>query len=171
VELRERRSRDGLQWDPPTPVSLVIPGQVPWHWDVQWVSAKHEYWALVAAFPAKSDCSHTSVYFARSTDGTTWTASPRPLLAPGMVEALDDLVYRSTFRYFAEGDCVTVWFSGARRSGFDFHYAVATAQYPLDELLRRVSAPPDPAAMVRQAVPRPNFADSVARAAFAEMFP
>ena len=170
MQLSERRSRDGLNWNAPSPVTLVIPGQVPWHWDIQWVSAKHEYWALVAAYPDGTDCSRSNVYFARSDDGTTWVASPRPLLSAGTVEALNDLVYRSTFRYFPNGDLVTVWFSGARREGTDFHYSVATARYPYEELLRRVSEPLT-SALPRQAVPRREWADSVARAAFVEMFP
>ncbi len=64
-----------------------------------------------------------------------------------------------------------MWFSGARREGFDFHYSVATARYPLAELLRRVNEPAPTLPMSRQAVPRPTFADSVARAGFVEMFP
>ena len=74
LELRERRSNDGTSWGVPTPVTLDIPRYVPWHWDVQYVAPKHEYWALIAAYPEMTDCSHTAVFFARSTDGTTWTA-------------------------------------------------------------------------------------------------
>jgi hypothetical protein len=67
---------------------------------------------------------------------------------------------------------VTVWFSGARREGFEFHYALATARYPYDELLRRVG-PAAPVASSINAAPvvRPSHADSIARAAFVELFP
>lgn len=171
IALRERRSRDGINWGAASPVSLTIPYYVPWHWDVQRISAMHEYWALVTAYPDGADCSRSSVYFARSADGTTWTVSPRPLMTPGTLDELQDLVYRSTFRYFSNGDVVTVWYSGARREGRDFHYAVASARYPLDELLRRVGPAPGYAAPSRQAVPRPTYEDSVARAAFVAAFP
>jgi hypothetical protein len=172
LELRERRSVNGSSWSSPTAVSLVVPGYVPWHWDIQYVSAKRQYLALVAAFPEGTDCSRTAVFFARSDDGTTWSASPTPLLAPGKMDALQDLVYRSTFRYFENGDYVTVWFSGARREGFEFHYALATARYPYDELLRRVGPAAAVASSVNAApVVRPSPADSAARAAFVELFP
>ncbi|MDB4916182.1 MAG: hypothetical protein JWM95_3826 [Gemmatimonadetes bacterium] len=139
VVLVQRRSRDGIRWGNGEPVRLSIPDRVPWHWDVQYIKSKNEYWALVAAFPDAQDCSRSSVYFARSSDGTTWTVSPAPLLTTGVILPLQDLVYRSTFRYFANEDVVTVWFSGARVENTHFHYALATARYPYNELLRRVN--------------------------------
>ncbi len=169
--LTQRRSRNGIQWDAPAPVSLLIPGQVPWHLDVQSIRSRSEYWALVAAYPDGTDCSHTAVYFARSSNGTTWTASPTPLLAPGAIPAMKDLVYRSTFRYFPKSDVVTVWFSGARVEQSRFHYSLATARYPLAELLRRVSAPAAIApaiAAVKRGRPDPTDA---ARQSFIEAFP
>lgn len=139
LKLTQRRSRDGLTWGKAEGVSLAIPKSVPWHWDVQYVRPKNEYWALVAAFPDGYDCSRSAVYFARSADGTKWTVSPTPLLAPGALEPLRDLVYRSTFRYFAGDESVTIWFSGARAESGRFRYALATARYPFAELLRRVN--------------------------------
>ncbi|MEP6990162.1 MAG: hypothetical protein ABJA80_04460 [bacterium] len=169
--LTQRRSRNGVQWDAPAPVSLLIPGHVAWHLDVQYIRSRSEYWALVAAYPDGSDCSHTAVYFARSSNGTTWTPSPTPLLAPGAIPAMSDLVYRSTFRYFPNSDVVTVWFSGARVEHGRFHYSLATARYPLAELLRRVSA----SAVIAPAIAtvkrgRPDPTDA-ARQAFIEAFP
>jgi hypothetical protein len=105
---------------------------------VQYIASKREYWALVAAYPEGTTCSRTAVYFARSADGTTWTASPTPLLAPGQFEPLWDVVYRSSFHYHDGSDAVSVWFSGARLEGNAFRYAVASARYPYAELLRRV---------------------------------
>jgi hypothetical protein len=142
---------------------------VSWHWDIQYVRSKREYWALVAAYPDGSNCSQSAVFYARSADGTTWTASPTPLLQPGEVDVLRDLVYRSSFRYFANGDVVMVWFSGARVIGRQMHFSLATARYPLAELLRRVEAPRS----VTTRMPRiPGAGDdstriSAARAAFA----
>lgn len=141
VALTQRTSLDGRQWNPPTPVALSLPGFVPWHWDVQYIPAKHEYWALVAAFPDETNCARTSIFFARSVNGSTWSVAPDPLLAPGTIPELLDLVYRSTFRYFEGADAVRVWFSGAHVEDGKFHYALATARYPYAELLRRVNAP------------------------------
>ncbi|MFL5619326.1 MAG: hypothetical protein ACJ79A_13145 [Gemmatimonadaceae bacterium] len=138
MTLQQRRSVDGITWGEPEPVNLYLPGRVPWHWDVQYVAAKQEYWALIAAYPDGTSCSRTAVYFARSADGTTWKVSPRPLLAPGEFEPLRDVVYRSSFHYHDGSDAVSVWFSGARVEGNAFRYAVASARYPYSDLLRRV---------------------------------
>jgi hypothetical protein len=173
VSLTQRRSRDGIKWGAPDVVNLAIPKRVPWHWDVQYIKSKNEYWALVAAFPDGTDCSRSAVYFARSVDGTSWTVSPSPLLGPGVLEPLRDLVYRSSFRYFASSDVVTVWFSGAREELGKFHYSLATARYPLAELLRRVDAPfvGDRAREVREAGDGRRGKPDPARAAFVEAFP
>lgn len=97
VALTQRRSRDGKRWGDTEPVTLVVPHHVPWHWDVQYVSARHEYWALVAAFPDGTNCSRSAVFFAHSADGTTWSTSPTPVLAPGTFGPMRDLVYRRRF--------------------------------------------------------------------------
>ena len=136
--LQQRRSSDGVAWSAPEEMTLYVPGRVPWHWDVQYVPAKSEFWALIAAYPEGATCSHTAVYFARSADGTRWTVSPTSLLAPGQFEPLRDVVYRSSFHYHEGSDAVSVWFSGARVEGNAFTYAVASARYPYEELMRRV---------------------------------
>ena len=142
LSLQQRRSSDGTSWGAPEPVNLAIPGRVPWHWDVQYVRAKEEYWAMVAAYPDGSNCSQTSLYFARSIDGTNWNVSPTPLLRAGDFYPIRELVYRSTFRYHEGSDAVSVWFSGARLEEGVFRYSVALARYPMDELLRRVNSAP-----------------------------
>ena len=139
MTLQQRRSGDGITWGAPELVTLPLPGRVPWHWDVQYVAAKSEYWALVAAYPEGTTCSRTAVYFARSADGTTWRVAPTPLLAPGEFDPLRDVVYRSSFHYHDGSDAVSVWFSGARLEGNAFRYAVASARYPYADLLRRVT--------------------------------
>jgi hypothetical protein len=138
LALQQRHSTDGITWDAPEGVTLHVPGRVPWHWDVQYVAAKSEYWALVAAYPDGTSCSQTAVYFARSADGTTWKVSPTPLLAAHEYEPMRDLVYRTSFHYHEGSDAVSVWFSGAHREGNGFVYAVASARYPYAELMRRV---------------------------------
>ena len=168
--LEQRRSPDGLTWGDPEPVKLRVPGRVPWHWDVQYVAAKSEYWALVAAYPEGTTCSRTAIFFARSADGTTWQVAPTPLLAPGEFEPLRDVVYRSSFHYHAGSDAVSVWFSGAHLDGKVFTYAVAMARYPYADLMRRVGGTP-PLALDREDMNTPSPELREARAQFEREFP
>jgi hypothetical protein len=168
--LEQRRSVDGRSWSKPEPVDLRVPGRVPWHWDVQYVPAKSEYWALVAAYPAGKSCSQTAVYFARSTDGTSWKVSPTPLLDAGQFDPMRDIVYRSTFHYHDGSDAVSVWFSGARLEGKTWQYSVASARYPFAELLRRVDGSA-PLATDRTARSAESADLKAAREAFERDFP
>jgi len=136
---------------------------------VQYVAAKSEYWALIAAYPQGTTCSQSAVYFARSTDGTSWTVSPTPLLGPGEFDPIRDLVYRSSFHYHDGSDAVSVWFSGARLEGRSFHYSVASARYPFPELLRRVSGAPW--ALERSVTSAASAELRAAREAFEREFP
>jgi hypothetical protein len=170
ITLELRRSPDGLKWSAPAPVKLAVPGRVPWHWDVQYVATRHEYWALVVAYRNGGSCSESSLYFARSPDGTNWTVSPTPLLGPGVLPGLNDLVYRSTFRYFSKSDVVDVWFSGARLDQAGYHYALATARYPASELLARVERITPPTAD-RATTEARSPGLRAAREAFANNFP
>jgi hypothetical protein len=151
-------------------VTLRVPGRVPWHWDVQYVGAKSEYWALIAAYPEGTTCSRTAVYFARSVDGTTWQVSPTPLLGPGEFAPMRDLVYRSSFHYHEVSDAVTVWYSGARLEGAAFAYSVASARYPYAELLRRVSGA-TPIILEREGTSAVSPELKAAREAFERDFP
>lgn len=170
MTLQQRRSTDGLTWGDPEPVRLQVPGRVPWHWDVQYVSAKAEYWALVAAYPEGTACSQTAIYFARSADGTNWNVAATPLLAPGEFEPLRDVVYRSSFHYHEGSNAVSVWFSGAHLDGKVFTYAVATARYPYDDLLRRVGNA-GPITLDREGTSAPSAELREARAQFEREFP
>jgi len=171
MELTQRRSNDGMAWGDPKPVNLRVPGRVPWHLDVQYVAAKREYWALIAAYPEGTSCSRTSIYFARSVDGTDWSVAPTPLLGPYEFAPLNDLVYRSTFHYHEASDAVSVWFSGARLGDGGFHFATASARYPYAELIRRVgNASP---ALVQRDVAGQMASEQLqaARSAFEQEFP
>jgi hypothetical protein len=170
LTLEQRRSADGLTWGNPEPVRLRVPGRVPWHWDVQYVTAKAEYWALVAAYPEGTTCSQTAIYFARSTDGTNWDVAPTPLLATGEFEPLRDVVYRSSFHYHEGSDAVSVWFSGAHLDGKVFTYAVATARYPYADLLRRVGST-TPITLEREGTSVASTELKEARAQFEREFP
>jgi hypothetical protein len=169
--LQQRRSADGMTWEAAAAVDLVIPDWVPWHWDVQYVPALHEYWALVAAYPDGASCTSSAVFFAHSVDGTAWTAEPTPLLASGVVDQLRDLVYRSSFRYHAGSDAVSVWFSGAKLQGSALRYGMAWARYPRAEMMRRVQKPRRPdftIAFMRKIASQPA---SAARETFVNAFP
>ena len=170
VALKLRRSPNGLAWDAPTPVRLDVPGFVAWHLDVQYVAAKREYWALVAAYPDGTNCSYTAVFFGRSADGVTWRMSPSPLLAAGGLEAIRDIVYRSTFHYHPSSDEVSVWFSGARNESGRYVYGAAFARYTMSGLLQRVERPFACAAN-HDLVQAPDPADRGPRAAFVNDFP
>jgi hypothetical protein len=170
LALTQRRSADGVTWGTAEPVNLRIPGRVPWHWDVQYVRAKAEYWAMIAAYPDGTNCAQTALYFGRSTDGTTWDVAPSPLLRAGDFYPIRDLVYRSTFRYHEGSDAVSVWFSGARLEGNSFHYGVALARYPMDEMLRRVNSTPA-GSLERAEREHPSRELWRARAAFIADFP
>ena len=170
IELNQRRSSDGVAWSAPEPVNLRVPGRVPWHLDVQYVPAKREYWALVAAYPDGLSCSRTAIYFARSADGTDWSVAPTPLLGANEFAPLNDLVYRSTFHYHEASDVVTVWFSGARIGDGGFHFATAAARYPYADLIRRVSGT-SPTMLERDWAGEPSPELRAARAAFEREFP
>lgn len=170
MALMQRHSTDGVTWDEPQPVNLSVPRRVPWHWDVQYIPAKQEYWALVAAYPEGTTCSQTAVYFARSADGTNWSVAPTPLLGPGEFAPLNDLIYRSSFHYHEASDAVSVWFSGARLGTGGFHFAMASARYPYAELVRRVSGP-SPIIIERETEGQSSAALQSARSAFEENFP
>jgi hypothetical protein len=139
-----RRSTDGLAWSNPVPAGLVQPGFVPWHMDVQYVPARHEYWALVAAYVAARGCTTTSLFLATSPDGTTWTTYPTPVLSPGELPEFSAAVYRSTFAYEGD-DNVTIWFSGARvaraaapKQPAIFAWSAAVTHTTAGDLLARV---------------------------------
>jgi hypothetical protein len=151
-------------------VKLRVRGRVPWHLDVQYVAAKSEYWALVAAYPEGTTCSHTSVYFATSADGTTWQVAPVPLLGPGEFDPMRDLVYRSSFHYHPGSDAVSVWFSGARLSAGAFAYSVSWARCPYADLLRRVSGVA-PVIFEREELTSASPELKAAREAFERNFP
>jgi len=170
MSLTQRRSSDGVTWSEPEPVNLTIPRRVPWHLDVQYVAAKREYWALVAAYPDGTTCSQTSIYFARSGDGTTWTVAPNPLLGPYEFAPLNDLVYRSTFHYHEGSDAVTVWFTGARIGDGGFHFSMAAARYPYADLVRRVSGA-SPTMIERERAGQVSEELLSARTAFEREFP
>jgi hypothetical protein len=84
-------------------------------------------------------CTSEALYFALSTDGVHWTASPGPLLARGALAELQDVVYRSSLFYDADVDLVTIWYSGARYDAGTYRWHVAVEQLTSSELEARVA--------------------------------
>lgn len=138
VELR--RSTDGLAWSAPQTVSLVQAGGSPWHIDVEWIPSRNEFWAL---YPAKrpGGCTTAAVYLATSPDGVHWQTHPGPVLARGAIDALADVVYRSTFEYDPATDEVTIWYSGAKYDG-TYVWRAALERVARETLFERVAASP-----------------------------
>jgi len=108
-----RRSVDGVIWSMPTSVAFVQPGYLPWHLDVQYVPELGTFWALVAAYPAGTACTASSLFLATSTDGEHWTTYPSPVLARGTIPQFSTNVYRSTFAFEPNGNDLTIWLTGA----------------------------------------------------------
>ena len=138
--VERRTSPDGLHWSQPSAVDLTQPGFVPWHLDVQYIPSKHEYWALVAAYPDGAGCVADDLFFARSADGVTWETFRTPLIARTDVQAYANAVYRSTFYYDADNDAVRLWLSGAVLSVQKaWVWTLSTSRWRLSDLLAHVS--------------------------------
>jgi hypothetical protein len=111
VELR--RSTNGLTWSAPQQVVLTLPGLFVWHIDVQWIPSLNQYWALFNA-KVPGNCSTPALYLATSADGIAWHTNPSPVLARGVIQEFEDVVYRSSFAYDPGTDIISFWYSGAR---------------------------------------------------------
>ncbi len=134
TQVTRRKSSDGVLWSEPVPVSLTIPGHVPWHLDVQWIPEHAEYWALVAAYAEGATCGATDLFLATSADGLTWQVLPRAVLRRGEWRGFQNAVYRSTFVYDAAADAVIIWYSGYTGS----EWRTAVERVRRSELVRRV---------------------------------
>src|SRR5207247_11171815 len=66
-------------WRRPSAAGLEQPGYFIWHLDVTWVAEKNEYWAVYPAYDRRG-CGARDLFFARSSDGVTWTTYSRPVL-------------------------------------------------------------------------------------------
>lgn len=140
--IERRTSTDGLSWSGASSVQLVQPGQSIWHIDVQWIPARHEYWALYNTYPAGTSCATNALYLARSPDGMHWTTYPSPIATVGVISAFKHLIYRSTFMTNPKATSVTLWMSGAaytQNSGYVWQ--TATVSTSVADLLALASVP------------------------------
>jgi hypothetical protein len=138
TRIVQRRSADGLTWSDAKAVSFSQPGFQPWHLDVQYIPERAEYWAFVVAYPASKGCHASSLFLATSRDGESWTTYARPILAPREFAAFGTTVYRSTFA--AEGDSLSIWYSGARQTRRGSRNRAAVMQWSLATARTSVAA-------------------------------
>ncbi|HEY7027871.1 MAG TPA: hypothetical protein VH438_09715 [Gemmatimonadales bacterium] len=148
--VERRTSVDGEHWSAPLVTDLAQPGQLVWHIDVQWIPARHEYWALYNTYPAGGTCVTDALYLARSVDGMRWTTYPSPLLSRGATDEFRDIVYRSTFAVDPTADAVQFWFSGASYNGGGYTWRAATEFRRVTDVLTQVQQPRN----VKEIVPR-----------------
>jgi len=132
--VERRTSTDGISWTPSQTVNLSQPGYQVWHLDVTFVPSKNEYWAVYAAYP-QTNCGSTSLFFARSSDGTNWTTYSKPLLSPGTGWDAGQ-IYRSTVIYEASTGAFRLWYS-ARDTGHVWHTGYSEA--PSSQMQRSLS--------------------------------
>ncbi|HDL48706.1 MAG TPA: hypothetical protein ENH33_01925 [Actinobacteria bacterium] len=90
--------------------SLIIPGHVPWHLDLQRCE-DGRYEALVAAYPVGSDNAHTRLFHCSSVDGLAFDLTqPKPILKPSIVGWDAMMIYRSTF--VKSNGIYHIWYTG-----------------------------------------------------------
>jgi hypothetical protein len=150
-----RHSTDGLTWTDPQRVSLTQPGFTPWHIDVQWIPSAGEFWAVYNVKTPQTSCATPALYLATSRDGITWTTYPSPVLTRGDAPEFRDIVYRSTFRYRADTDVITFWYSGAAYDGARYVWSSAVQRRPRAEVFDAIARQPTSAnrAQVGRTVP------------------
>ncbi len=106
-----RRGADLFHLGPAEPCTVELPGYEPWHVDV--VATAGGYEALLAAFPAGTDNSHTRLFALASPDGRAFRPLPPvPLLGPSRWGWDNRMIYRSTFLKDPGGH-YRIWYSAA----------------------------------------------------------
>ena len=132
VYLRE--SSDGINWGLEQNVSLVLPGYVPWHFDIQKDGAN--FIMLFVAYPENTDCLEwgMSLYYAESTDGLNWTANSTSVLSPSESNWDNRQIYRSTF--IKENSTFRIWYSA---NSTDNEWRIGYTEGELNEFIS-----PDP---------------------------
>jgi hypothetical protein len=137
VELRH--SPDGISWSNPVTTDLAEANMFAWHIDVEWISAKQEFWAIYNV-KIPGSCTTAELHFARSTDGLHWLTEPGPILMRGAIPAFADIVYRASLLYDASSDNITLWYSGARYQNGRYDWRIATERLPASTFLGRIAA-------------------------------
>jgi hypothetical protein len=117
------------QWSQGRPTDLRIPGYLPWHIKISYIPSKHEYWALIAAYPNDGQgCGSDDLFLAHSKNGVHWETFPQPLMRHKDHAWSDGALYRGTFLYDSKSDQLAVWFS-ARDADYAWHMMFVKMNY------------------------------------------
>lgn len=92
--------------------NLKQPGKNIWHMDATWIPERKEYWAVYVAYPGYN-CFGQDLYFARSSDGSTWTTYAIPFLRHEESAWTANTLYRASVMYDASRDAIQFFISGA----------------------------------------------------------
>ncbi len=83
-----------------------------WHMDVTWIAERKEYWATYVAYPGHN-CWGQDLFFARSSDGVTWTTYAIPFLRHEEASWTASTLYRASVMYDASRDAIQFFVSGS----------------------------------------------------------
>jgi hypothetical protein len=135
--VQERTSVDGVQWSPPVPVGIEVPGFVVWHLNVTQVPGTQRLLAAVTAFRENTSCNTTRLFLTYGDDDygddQAMATYPKPLLVPGKGLAWDDhAIYRSSLIYDPQHERLRLWYSARHTTTnvWHFGYTEGTFQLP-----------------------------------------
>ncbi|RKZ19911.1 hypothetical protein DRQ50_01080, partial [bacterium] len=126
--IYRRTSADGVSWGPEQAVTLVQPGRIPWHFDVQFDGSL--YTMLFISYPDGSSCGNTSLYHAESSDGLAWSVTGSAVLQPVAGSWDSSNVYRASFTI--AGTWLRIWYSARSNAG---SWRVGYTEGNLDDFL------------------------------------
>jgi hypothetical protein len=98
-------------WTAPK-LNLRQPGKNIWHMDVSWIPERQEYWAVYVAYPGNK-CYGQDLFFARSSDGVTWTTYTIPFLRHDEASWTTNTLYRASVLYDASRDAIQFYVSAS----------------------------------------------------------
>ncbi len=109
--VERRESSDGITWSAPVPVTITQVYNHVWHVFVKYIPYRNEYWCVYAAYPDNTNSRYTTLYFARSADGLTWTTTDNKLISCGAGGSWDaGGIYRSAFT--VNRNILNLWYTG-----------------------------------------------------------
>lgn len=152
--LEQARPETG--WGTPREVGMLQPGFSVWHLDVTWVPERNEYWAIYPANRSYS-CNGRDLFFARSSDGVTWTTYRVPVLKRNDADWVRGSLYRGSLLYDASRDAIRIYLS-ASAPGSIWHLGVV--EYRFKDFLAALERSPGAAS---QATPLPVRSIDAAR--------
>ena len=120
-------ARPETGWSTPRLVGMLQPGFSVWHLDVIWVPERNEYWAIYPANRSYS-CSGRDLFFARSSDGVSWTSYRVPVLKRNDADWVRGSLYRGSLLYDASRDAIRIYLS-ASAPGSVWHLGVVEYRF------------------------------------------